>query len=100
LYKNAKAFLFPTFYEGFGIPILEAMHHNLPVLTSNLGAAPESSGGHAVLVDPFSPESIGNGIDKVVNMDQTQLFKAKKYAEAFTWERTAKMTVDVYKKYL
>ena len=100
LYKHAKAFLFPTFYEGFGIPILEAMHHGLPVLTSNSGAAPESAGGHAVLVDPFSPESIGDGIDKVANIDPSLLPKAKKYAEGFTWERTAKMTVDVYKKYL
>ncbi|MEQ5789551.1 glycosyltransferase family 4 protein [Muricauda sp. NFXS6] len=100
LYEHAKAFLFPTFYEGFGIPILEAMHHGLPVLTSNTGAAPESAGEHAVLVDPFSPESIGDGIEKVANIDQSLLAKAKKYAELFTWERTAKMTADVYKKYI
>lgn len=100
LYKHARAFLFPTFYEGFGIPILEAMHHGLPVLTSTTGAAPETSGGHAILVDPFDPESIGNGIDQLDSVDRNQVEAAKKYAEGHSWERTAKMTVDVYKKYL
>ena len=100
LYKHARAFLFPTFYEGFGIPILEAMHHGLPVLTSTTGAAPETSGGHAVLVDPFDPECIGNGIDQLDSVDRNQVEAAKKYAEGHSWERAAKMTVDIYKKYL
>ncbi len=100
LYSHAKAFLFPTFYEGFGIPILEAMHHGLPVLTSITGAAPETSGGHAILVDPFSPEHIGDGIDQLDTFDVSRLQSAKFYAEQHTWQRTAQMTVDVYKQYL
>lgn len=100
LYRHAKAFLFPTFYEGFGIPILEAMHHGLPVLTSTTGAAPETSGGHAVLVDPFDPESIGSGIDQIEQYDKEKLILAKQFAEMHTWERTAQMTVDVYQNYL
>lgn len=100
LYKNAKAFLFPTFYEGFGIPILEAMIHKLPVLTSNIGAAPETAGGFAVLTDPFSPESIADGIDKVDSIQPETLIDAKIFAEEHTWKKTAKMTYSLYQKYL
>lgn len=100
LYQHAQAFLFPTFYEGFGIPILEAMHHGLPVLTGTTGAAPETSGGHAILVDPFNPEDIANGIDRLDTVDPNSLQRAKTFAEQHTWRRTAQMTVDVYKKYL
>lgn len=100
LYSNAKAFLFPTFYEGFGIPILEAMIAKLPVLTSSTGAAPETAGGFAVLVDPFQPESIAEGIDELKNIEQPHLEQAKNYALGHTWEKTAKMTTSVYKKYM
>lgn len=100
LYLNAKAFLFPTFYEGFGIPILEAMLAELPVLTSLTGAAPETAGGHAVLVDPFDPESIAEGIDQMENINATHLKNAKTYAQEHTWIRTAKMTTSIYKKYM
>ncbi|MFK5974821.1 MAG: glycosyltransferase family 1 protein [Flavobacteriaceae bacterium] len=100
LYKNAKAFLFPTFYEGFGIPILEAMLHKLPVLTSNIGAAPETAGGFAVLTDPFSPESIADGIDKLQSIQAETLVEAKRFAEKHTWNKTAEMTYNLYQKYL
>lgn len=100
LYINAKAFLFPTFYEGFGIPILEAMLANLPVLTSNTGAAPETAGGFAILVDPFSVESIAEGIDKLKQITNEELVHAKVYAQSHTWDKTAKMTTSTYKKYM
>ena len=100
LYTNARAFLFPTFYEGFGIPILEAMIAGLPVLTSNKGAAPETAGGFAILVDPFLPESIAEGIDQLKNLEPSQLDKAKTYAMGHTWDRTARMTSLVYEKYM
>ncbi len=100
IYLNAKAFLFPTFYEGFGIPILEAMSAELPVLTSTTGAAPETAGGFAVLTDPFNPESIAEGIDKLKHINQEHLKRAKAYALAHTWAKTAKMTTNVYKKYM
>lgn len=100
LYLKAKAFLFPTFYEGFGIPILEAMASNLPVLTSKTGAAPETAGGYAILVDPFIPESISEGIDNLNNIDSKHLDKAKSYALEHTWAKTAQMTTSVYKKYM
>ena len=100
LYSSAKAFLFPTFYEGFGIPILEGMIAKLPVLTSSTGAAPETAGGFAILVDPFQPESIAEGIDQLKNIEQPHLEQAKTYALGHTWEKTAKMTTSVYKKYM
>lgn len=100
LYRHAQAFLFPTFYEGFGIPILEAMHHGLPVLTSTTGAAPETSGGHAILVDPFDSGHIAEGIDRLDTLDPNSIQQAKFFAEQHTWQRTAQTTVEVYNKYL
>lgn len=100
LYNNAKAFLFPTFYEGFGIPILEAMMAQLPVLTSTTGAASETAGGFAVLVNPFEPESISQGIDRLENISLEHLEKARSYALSHTWDNTAKLTTAVYEKYM
>lgn len=98
LYKNAKSFLFPTCYEGFGIPIIEAMSYRLPILTSTTGAAPEVAKGHAVLVNPFEPKEIAEGICKLANITDEKLSKAKKYADSFTWENVANNTIKVYQK--
>lgn len=100
LYSNASAFLFPTCYEGFGIPILEAMQAKLPVLTSNTGAAPETSNGFAILVNPLDPIDIASGIDKLESVSETTLTNAKDFACTHTWLRTAQMTAEVYNKYL
>ena len=97
LYENAKAFVFPTFYEGFGIPIIEAMSYGLPVLTGTLGAASETSGGHAILADPFSPESIAEGIDSIESVTEKQINDARDYASKFTWQETARKTIEVYR---
>lgn len=96
LYKNAKSFLFPTYYEGFGIPIIEAMIYNLPVLTSITGAAPEIANNHAILVDPFKAESIAAGINKLDSITELQLKQAKKHASSFTWDKVAQETIAVY----
>ncbi|MEN1786006.1 MAG: glycosyltransferase, partial [Bacteroidota bacterium] len=100
LFVNAKAFLFPTLYEGFGIPILESMAAGIPVLTSTTGAAPETAGDFAVLVDPLAPESIATGIDQLIGIDTKHLEKAKTFALGHTWSKTAQMTALVYKKYV
>lgn len=100
LYRNAKAFLFPTFYEGFGIPIIEAMTYELPVVTSHTGAAPEVANGHAILVDPFNPNDIAEGINKLDKVDSEMLKKAKRYAESFTWDKVADETIKVYQSLL
>ena len=66
LYRGARAFAFPSLYEGFGIPVLEAMACGAPVVTSSGGATEEVAGGAAVLVDPLDVEAIAAGIEEAV----------------------------------
>jgi glycosyltransferase involved in cell wall biosynthesis len=96
LYKNAKTFLFPTFYEGFGIPIIEAMCYKLPVLTSKTGAAPEIANNYAILINPFNEIEIAEGINELDQISQDKLEEAKVYAETFTWDKVADETIKVY----
>lgn len=96
LYAGAACFVFPTLYEGFGIPILEAMASGTPVLTSTTGAAPEVSGGLAVHVDPYDVEAIADGIDRALETPATMLAQARQHARAFTWERCASQTFAIY----
>ena len=100
LYKNSKAFLFPTFYEGFGFPIIEAMSYGIPVVIGDRGAAPEVAGNHAIQVSPFDVDSISEGIKKVITVSETQITAAKKHSEQFTWSRCAQQTIDVYNSVL
>jgi glycosyltransferase involved in cell wall biosynthesis len=97
LYAGAGCFVFPTLYEGFGIPILEAMASGTPVLTSTTGAAPEISGGLAVSVDPYNIEAIADGIDRALETPVTVLAQAREHARAFTWERCASQTLAIYR---
>ena len=97
LYAGAGCFVFPTLYEGFGMPILEAMASGTPVLTSTTGAAPEISGGLAVRVDPYHIEAIAEGIDRALETPATVLAQARQHARAFTWERCASQTLAIYR---
>ena len=97
LYTNAVGFLFPTIYEGFGIPILEAMASGLPVLTSNTGAAHEISGSFAKKVDPYDIDSISEGIDSILNFSSEIIIQAKNHARSFRWERSAQEILAIYK---
>lgn len=98
LYKNALCFVLPSLYEGFGLPILEAMSNGCPVVTSNVSSLPEAAGTAAVFVDPESVQSIKEGIEKVT---QDQRLRRKliengfKQVKKFSWEKTAKETLDV-----
>jgi len=100
LYSNAKVFLFPTFYEGFGMPILEAMHYELPVLIGNAGSAPEVANGNAIECIPFDIESISNGMKMLLNVSNENIVAAKKHAQGFTWEKCADKTIEVYNRVL
>ena len=100
LYKNAKAFLFPTFYEGFGLPIIEAFSYGIPVLIGNRGAAPEVAGNNAIQVNPFDVNSIAKGILEIMNINESEILTAKKYAEQFTWNNCTLKTMDIYKSVL
>lgn len=92
LYGGAAAFVFPTHYEGFGLPVLEAMRCGTPVVGGNRGSVPEIAGGHAVLTDPEQPEDIAAGIDRALTLTPAQREAARAHAAGFTWERCAAET--------
>ncbi len=96
LYSGAEALVYPSIYEGFGLPILEAMACGCPVVTSNLSSMKEVAGNAAVLVDPLDVESIVNGIKTAIGSKKTLSDKGLQRAKRFSWEKTAKETIDVY----
>jgi glycosyltransferase involved in cell wall biosynthesis len=102
LYTNAKLFAFPSLYEGFGLPILEAFYHGTPVVTSNTSSMPEIAGNAAELVDPLSVESIRAGLEKVLHeSDDEQKVRVQKMIirqHMFNWEKVASETIAVYEK--
>ena len=101
LYHHASAFVFPSLYEGFGLPVLEAMSAGTPVITSNRGALAEVTGEGACLVDPLSPERLADAIERVLTDEsyRRRLTKAgRDRARSFSWERTAEQTMEVYRE--
>jgi glycosyltransferase involved in cell wall biosynthesis len=100
LYAGAAAFLYPGIYEGFGLPILEAMACGAPVVTSTTGAAPEIAGGAAVLVNPFDVASIEAGIERVADPGEAERLSAmgRERARLFRWEASAAATIEVYRE--
>lgn len=96
LLSGSKGLVFASLYEGFGIPILDAFNCGVPVVTSNTGSMPEVAGGAAVLVDPQDVDSVKTGIEKIVNGPKGFIEKGLKRVGDFSWERTARMTLDVY----
>jgi len=101
LYSGAIALTFPSLYEGFGLPILEALATNCPVLTSNLGAMAEVAGEAALLVDPENESEITSGLKKLSSdgPGRTRLIeKGVQRVAEFSWERAAKETLRVFEK--
>ena len=99
IYSLAELFLFPSFYEGFGIPILEAMACGCPVVTANTGACPEVADSAAVLVDPSNPDDIASGIATVLSDSKYRIELKEKgieRAEQFSWELSAKKTINIF----
>jgi glycosyltransferase involved in cell wall biosynthesis len=97
LLKSARGLIFPSLYEGFGFPILEAMQHGCPVITSNIGAMKEIAGDAAILVDPFSIESISNAIKLLASNDSIYFdFQNKGIdrAKIFRWEKTTSFYIN------
>jgi glycosyltransferase involved in cell wall biosynthesis len=102
LYAGAAAFLYPGIYEGFGLPIIEAMACGTPVVTSLTGAAPEVAGGAAVLVDPFDVESIAAGLERATIPEEADRLRALGHGRTslFDWSKAANATVEVYRQAL
>jgi glycosyltransferase involved in cell wall biosynthesis len=101
LYAGATVFVYPSLYEGFGLPLLEAMAAGVPVLTSAGGTCAEVAGDAALLVDPTSVEAIARGLEGLLRSGDerrrlSDLGRARE--RAFTWERTAASTVEVYRR--
>ena len=100
-YECASAFVFPSLYEGFGLPPLEAMASGTPVVTSNVSSLPEAVGDSAVLVNPENVFEIARGIREVLLDDDLRsrlVVKGKEQAARFNWERTAREIISIYEE--
>ena len=96
LYRGARCLVYPSLYEGFGLPVLEAMACGTPVVTSRGGATEEVAGDAAVLVDPLDVDAIAAGITEALARGEELRAKGLERAKAFSWDRVARETLAVY----
>lgn len=97
-YKHALCYVLPSLYEGFGLPVLEAMQRGCPVITSNISSLPEAGGDAALYVDPKNVSDIAKKIEKLIaDGDLRKKLKEKGFEQVkkFSWEKTAKETLDI-----
>jgi glycosyltransferase involved in cell wall biosynthesis len=97
LYRAAAALAFPSLYEGFGLPLLEAMAEGLPALVGNAGSLPELAGDAALLVDPRDVEAIADGLQRVLGDSELRARLAEagpRRAAGYTWEKGAATTLE------
>jgi len=99
LYQTAKIFVYPSLYEGFGLPVLEAMACGCPVITSNVSSLPEVAGDAAILVDPYNTDALTDAMHKVLtneNLRERLAVMGLERAKKFSWERCARETLNVF----
>ena len=99
LYRTASVFAFPSLDEGFGMPLLEAMAHGVPVLTSGRSALPEVAGDAALLVDPFSVEEIRAGLETLIHdapLRAQLIERGFRRVEQFSWDSALSQTANIY----
>lgn len=99
IYNMAEVFVFPSFYEGFGIPVLEGMACGVPVVTSNISSMPEVGGDAAVYFDPFDEQDMAAKIRMVLqekNLKESIIAKGLERVKLFSWEKCATETLKVY----
>lgn len=100
LYSSALAFVYPSFFEGFGLPIAEALACGTPVITSNTSSLPEVAGDAGILVDPVNPDEIADALSRLGGDGSFRTIlqgRALKRARSFSWEKTAEETLAVYR---
>jgi glycosyltransferase involved in cell wall biosynthesis len=103
LYQTASVFLFPSFEEGFGIPVLEALANGVPVVTSNVSSMPEVGGEAVLYVNPHDPQDLAQKVVQAVEelpLRASLIQKGYARAREFTWRRTAEATLAVYEEVL
>lgn len=101
LLSGAFLFIYPSFYEGFGLPILEAMSWGIPVITGNVSSLPEVAGDAALLVNPNNGHEIAAAMEQLLTHPlyyQEQVEKSLNRTQAFTWEQNAQKTVALLKR--
>jgi glycosyltransferase involved in cell wall biosynthesis len=100
-YSYARTLVFTSFYEGFGLPILEAMGYGCPVITSNRASMPEVAGDAAMLVNPDDHEEIAYAIERVhtdLPLRKALIERGKQNSKRYSWSRVAAETIAVYQK--
>jgi glycosyltransferase involved in cell wall biosynthesis len=101
LYRGADVFAYPSLYEGFGLPVLEAMTRGVPTLASNVSSLPQVAGDAALLVDPTDVSEIAEGLARLLTETATAddlRQRGLQRAATFTWAATARATLEVYRQ--
>jgi len=101
LFSGASLFVFPSLYEGFGLPILEAMAKGVPILSSNISSIPEVVKSAAILVDPYNVAQIAQVMYTLLedkNLQKKLITKGHTRVKNFTWEKCARKTLSVYRE--
>jgi glycosyltransferase involved in cell wall biosynthesis len=96
LLTGSKGLVYPSLYEGFGIPVLDGFACDVPVITSDRASLLEVAGDSGIIVDATDENSIAEGIVKALRGPKGWVDKGREQVKKFTWEKTAQMTLDVY----
>ena len=100
LYRKAEFLIFPSLFEGFGMPVLEAMANRCPVISSNRGSLPEVGGNAAVYFDPESEDEMGSIIDSMLTGKglnrESMIQKGLINSNRFSWDKTSRETIEIY----